>query len=62
MPMNQQQPVTCPTCFQTFTVSGPAASEVPTEWDYDCEVCCNPMVIFFSLDGDEVYAEAVADQ
>ena len=54
--------VTCPTCFETFSVPGPAPSEVPTQWDYDCEVCCRPMVIHFYLDGDEVYAEAVADQ
>lgn len=54
--------IICPTCFETFSVPGPAPSEVPTQWDYDCEVCCRPMFIHFHLDGDEVYAEAVADQ
>lgn len=36
--------------------------ETPAQWDYDCEVCCRPMIIYFSLEGDEVYAEAEADQ
>ena len=50
--------VTCPSCFETFSVSGPAPSETPTEWDYDCEVCCRPMLIRFYFDDDEVVAEA----
>ncbi len=54
--------ITCPTCFETFSVPGPAPNEVPTTWDYDCEVCCRPMLIHFELDGNEVYGEAVADQ
>lgn len=54
--------VTCPSCFETFSVPAPAVTEVPTQWDYDCEVCCRPMVIHFYLDGDEVYGEATSDQ
>lgn len=54
--------VTCPTCFENFSVPGPAPSEVPAQWDYDCEVCCRPMVIHFYLDGIEIVAEAMADQ
>ncbi|MGB0370507.1 MAG: CPXCG motif-containing cysteine-rich protein [Opitutales bacterium] len=50
--------VVCPTCFETFEVSGPAVYEVPTEWDYDCEVCCRPMLIRFYAEDDEVFAEA----
>ncbi len=53
------QTVTCPSCFQTFEVTGPAPEECPTEWDYDCEVCCRPMIIAFACEGDdEVFAEA----
>ncbi len=52
--------VTCPTCFEPFSIPGPAATEVPTEWDYDCEVCCRPMLIRFYLNGEEVIAEAEA--
>ena len=52
--------VTCPTCFEPFSIPGPATTEVPTEWDYDCEVCCRPMLIRFYLDGEEVIAEAEA--
>ncbi len=54
-------PVTCPSCFEVFEVAAPPASETPAEVDYDCEVCCRPMVIaFFEEDGEdgEVAAEA----
>ncbi|MCU0797697.1 MAG: CPXCG motif-containing cysteine-rich protein [Akkermansiaceae bacterium] len=42
--------VQCPTCFEWFEVSAPAPDECPTEWDYDCEICCRPMVIVFEVD------------
>ena len=52
-------PVICPSCFEEFEVSPPALSELPAEWDYDCEVCCRPMIISFHDDGDEeILAEA----
>ena len=50
--------ITCPSCFEPFAVTGPHPSETPTEWDYDCEVCCRPMVIRFFAEGDRVVAEA----
>ena len=37
-------------------VAGPAPEECPAEWDYDCEVCCRPMVIAFEIDGDVIRA------
>jgi hypothetical protein len=40
--------VTCPSCFESFEVALPAAEECPCEVDYDCEVCCRPMIIHFS--------------
>ncbi|NNE94009.1 MAG: CPXCG motif-containing cysteine-rich protein [Verrucomicrobiales bacterium] len=43
-------PVTCPTCFEVFEVPAPPPAETPTEVDYDCEVCCRPMVIAFEPD------------
>ena len=51
-------PVTCPSCFEVFEVSAPGVGELPTEWDYDCEVCCRPMVIYFSEEAGEVFGEA----
>ena len=51
--------VTCPTCFEVFEVAVPPPDEMPAEVDYDCEVCCRPMVIVFS--GDEVHARGLAD-
>ncbi|MDF1815289.1 MAG: CPXCG motif-containing cysteine-rich protein [Verrucomicrobiales bacterium] len=53
--------VTCPTCFETFQVVLPGSGEVPCELDYDCEICCRPMVIqcWLSEVDDTVYAEAV---
>lgn len=51
-------PVQCPTCFETFEVALPPAGELPCEVDYDCEICCRPLVIaFFEEDGS---ATAVA--
>ncbi len=41
--------VQCPSCFEFFTVAVPPAGECPAELDYDCEVCCRPMII--SVDG-----------
>jgi hypothetical protein len=51
--------VVCPACFEEFGVAPPAPDELPAEWDYDCEVCCRPMLIVFEDDGDGgVAAEA----
>ena len=52
--------VTCPTCFETFHVPLPGKSEVPCELDYDCEICCRPMVIhcWFDEASDSVFADA----
>ncbi|MDB6069247.1 MAG: hypothetical protein JWL81_418 [Verrucomicrobiales bacterium] len=36
----------------------PASHETPCEWDYDCEVCCRPMMISFEADDGEVFAMA----
>jgi hypothetical protein len=50
--------VTCPSCFESFEIVPPPVEEVPTEWDYDCEVCCRPMIIAFYEEANEVWAEA----
>ncbi|MAB60530.1 MAG: hypothetical protein CMO46_08335 [Verrucomicrobiales bacterium] len=39
--------ITCPTCFENFEILSPPPSELPTEIDYDCEICCSPMMIEF---------------
>ena len=39
--------ITCPTCFEVFEILSPPPSEVPAEIDYDCEICCSPMIIEF---------------
>ncbi|MDF1657075.1 MAG: CPXCG motif-containing cysteine-rich protein [Verrucomicrobiales bacterium] len=51
-------PVTCPTCFELFDVPLPAPAETPSEVDYDCEVCCRPMLIHFTEEFGEVCADA----
>jgi hypothetical protein len=51
--------VTCPTCFEFFEVAVPPPEEQPAEVDYDCEVCCRPMVIVFN--GGEVYAKGLGE-
>jgi hypothetical protein len=51
--------VICPACFEEFGVTPPSPDELPAEWDYDCEVCCRPMLIVFEDDGEDgVLAEA----
>ena len=49
--MTDLSPVTCPTCFEVFEVAMPHPDELPTEFDYDCEICCRPMVITFDPQG-----------
>jgi hypothetical protein len=49
--------VTCPACFQQFAVAAPPPEELPAELDYDCEICCRPMVIFLEDEDGEVRAE-----
>ena len=39
--------ITCQTCFESFEILSPPPSELPTEIDYDCEICCSPMMIEF---------------
>jgi hypothetical protein len=56
--VSQFAEVVCPTCHESFTVPAPDLSEVPCEWDYDCEICCAPMQIVFSADDEGVVAEA----
>lgn len=51
--------VTCPTCFEVFDVAVPHPDEMPAEVDYDCEVCCRPMVIVFTE--DDVFARGLAE-
>jgi len=51
-------PITCPSCFETFEVAAPPLEEVPAEVDYDCEVCCRPMIVLFDAADGEVWAEA----
>ena len=50
--------VICPTCFESFSVPLPGITEVPAEVDYDCEICCRPMIVSFESDDEEVYASA----
>ncbi|MEM0897141.1 MAG: hypothetical protein AAGJ79_09655 [Verrucomicrobiota bacterium] len=50
--------VVCPTCFEIFSIPAPAISEVPCDVDYDCEVCCRPMIVAFFAEAEEVVAEA----
>jgi hypothetical protein len=50
--------VTCPACFQRFEIAVPPSTEMPAELDYDCEICCRPMVIFLEGDEDEIRVEA----
>lgn len=43
--------VQCPTCFEDFEVSEVAPEDYGSQIDYDCEVCCRPLVIVIGEDG-----------
>ena len=51
--------VMCPSCGEWFAVAVPSRDECPAVLDYDCEVCCRPMVIVFS--GGDVFARGLGD-
>ena len=44
--------ITCPACFEVFEVAAPPHTELPCEVDYDCEICCRPMILSFWTDAD----------
>lgn len=50
--------ITCPTCGETFEIPAPHESEVPCSVDYDCEICCRPMLVVFREEAGEVTGEA----
>jgi len=50
--------VICPSCYQAFLVPAPPLSEVPALLDYDCEICCRPMVISFFIEDEILFSEA----
>ena len=54
--------VVCPSCFETFGVMAPAVgdSDFPVELDYDCAVCCRPMMIVFEVSDDKGGVSAMA--
>lgn len=51
--------IQCPTCFEIFEVAMPPEEELPCVVDYDCEICCRPMVITFDENG--AYASGLGD-
>ena len=53
-------PVTCPTCFESFEITVPPEQEMPAESDYDCEICCRPMLIILNSP-DDIYAQGLGD-
>ncbi len=50
--------VQCPTCFEYFEVSEIAPEDFGSQMDYDCEVCCRPLVLIIGEDG-ELYSQGM---
>lgn len=50
--------VQCPSCCQVFDVALPPLEEQPCEVDYECEICCRPMLIRFEMDSAEAMSLA----
>ena len=51
--------IQCPSCFEWFGFTMPPEGERGGEVDYDCEVCCRPMVVVISEDG--AFAKSLDD-
>ena len=47
----ETEDVCCPTCGEWFAVICPPSDELPGQVDYNCEVCCRPMMLAFAADG-----------
>ena len=43
--------VACPSCGEVFGIPVPPPGERPAELDYDCEVCCRPMLLVVDAEG-----------
>lgn len=52
--------IQCPTCWENFEVSTPPEDERPCEMDYDCEVCCRPLLIICNP-GEDCYAQGLSE-
>ena len=52
--------ICCPTCGEQFSVAEPPGGELPCRVDYDCEVCCRPMVVAFE-GGGQVAAMGIGE-
>jgi len=52
--------VQCPTCFEYFEVSEVAPEDRGTQMDYDCEVCCRPLILIVGEDG-ELYSRGMEE-
>ena len=52
--------IQCPTCFEWFEIALPglAVGEI-VELDYDCEICCRPMLVI--VDENAVRAQSLSD-
>jgi hypothetical protein len=43
--------VMCPSCGEWFPVAVPGVGERPATLDYDCEICCRPLVLVVDENG-----------
>ncbi|MGJ8695994.1 MAG: CPXCG motif-containing cysteine-rich protein [Verrucomicrobiaceae bacterium] len=50
--------IQCPTCHEWFSISEVAPEDYGSQMDYDCEVCCRPLILLVDEDG-EVSAQGV---
>ena len=56
--MNTHAQVTCPFCWQTFEMPCDPGVQRQT-LVYDCEICCNPLEVTYSVTSEGVVVEAV---
>lgn len=54
-------PIVCPNCGETFEIPPPERTELSDRLDYDCEVCCRPMILdVYEDENGDVAVEAVS--
>ncbi|MDE0860448.1 MAG: CPXCG motif-containing cysteine-rich protein [Akkermansiaceae bacterium] len=52
--------IQCPTCHEWFEVSEVAPEDYGSRMDYDCEICCRPLILVVETDGS-LFAEGLEE-
>lgn len=59
LPFPDEAKIQCQFCNQTFTIRIDPSGGAEQHFEYDCEICCRPLIVHVSLGEDGVRAYAV---